>query len=78
MPAVRGRFDLVRTGATNASGQFRLERVAPGDYKLFAWDEVGDGDWQDPDFMRQYEDRGRPVRIAEGTTERVSLTVMAP
>ena len=49
LPNVRGRFDLVRTATTDPSGRFRLDRVAPGDYKVFAWSEVSDGDWQDPD-----------------------------
>jgi hypothetical protein len=78
LPNVRGRFDLVKVGTTNAAGLFRLEHVAPGDYQLFAWDEVGDGDWHDPAFMRTYDDRGAPIRISEGATQRVRLTTIAP
>ena len=74
LPNVRGRFDLVRTATTDPSGRFRLDRVAPGDYKVFAWNEVSDGDWQDPDVMRAYEERGTPIRVGDGTTERVRLT----
>jgi hypothetical protein len=39
--------------------------VVPGDYKAFAWENVEIGAWQDPDFMRMYEDRGKPVHIPE-------------
>jgi hypothetical protein len=45
---------------------------------VFAWIEVNDGDWQDPDFMRAVEERGTPIRIAEGATQRVRLTAIAP
>ncbi len=76
LPDVRGRFDLVRTATTDASGRFRLDRVIPGDYKVFAWNEVGDGDWQDPDLMRAFEERGAPIHIREGATERVGLTTI--
>jgi hypothetical protein len=73
LPAVRGRFDLIKTTATDPSGRFRLDRLPPGDYRVFAWEEVSDGAWQDPDFMRPYEDRGVPIHITEGRTERVAL-----
>ena len=66
LPNVRGRFDLVKTATTDASGRFSLDHVAPGDYKVFAWIEVNDGDWQDPDFMRAVEERGTPIRVREG------------
>jgi hypothetical protein len=76
LPAVRGRFDLIKTAATDPSGRFHLDRLPPGDYTVFAWEEVSDGAWQDPDFMRSYENRGTPIRIAEGRTERVALVAM--
>jgi hypothetical protein len=39
---------------------------------------VNDGDWQDPDFMRAGEGRGTPIRVREGTAERVRVTAIAP
>jgi hypothetical protein len=78
LPDVRGRFDLVRTATTDASGHFRIDRVAPGDYKLFAWDEAAEGDWLDPDVMRASEGRGTPLSVVDGTTARVRLVSIAP
>jgi hypothetical protein len=78
LPNVRGRFDLVRTATTDPSGRFLLNRVAPGDYKLFAWTEIRDGDWQDPDVIRTYESRGTPVHIVDGTAARVRVTAITP
>jgi protocatechuate 3,4-dioxygenase beta subunit len=76
LPAVRDRFDLIKTTATDPAGRFRLDRLPPGDYRVFAWEEVSDGAWQDPEFMRTYEERGTPIRVAEGATERVALVAM--
>ena len=45
-------FNLV----SDSSGRFRFDRVPPGDYKMFAWSEVENGSWYDPDFMKTYED----------------------
>jgi hypothetical protein len=63
--ARRQRGDLYRSVSSDDSGRFQLRGLAPGDYKLFAWERVEDGAWQDPDFMKLYENRGRSVRIAE-------------
>jgi carboxypeptidase family protein len=49
-----------------SNGAFRFEKIPPGDYKLFAWSEDtidNGGPWLDPDYLRQYEDRGTPVRV---------------
>jgi hypothetical protein len=63
----RTRMDLYRAVSTDASGRFRLENLAPGDYKLFAWKEVEEGIWTDAAFLRNYDDLGTPVRITEGS-----------
>jgi hypothetical protein len=51
---------------TDEAGQFLMESLPPGDYRVFAWENVANREWQDPDFVRSYEDRGRAVRITEG------------
>lgn len=76
VPEIRTRFDLWKTTATDPASQFRLDRVPPGNYKLFAWDDVSDGAWQDPDFIRLYEERGTPAAIREGRTETVRLSTL--
>lgn len=73
VPNLRNRTDLYRTATTDASGQFHFDRIPPGDYKLFAWEDVQDGAWFDADFLRENENQGTPVRIVEGKTETVRL-----
>ncbi len=67
-PSRRQRQDAYRSATTNESGRVHFEGVIPGDYKVFAWDEVEFSAWQDPDFIRMYEDRGKPLRILENGT----------
>jgi hypothetical protein len=74
----RNRFDLYRTISTDAAGHFHAEGIPPGDYKAFAWEDVETGAWQDPEFVRQFEDRGRPVRISESGTSTIDLRVIPP
>jgi hypothetical protein len=76
LPDVRRRTDLYKTTTTDPSGQFRIDRVPPGDYRAFAWQEIGDGAWQDPDFMQGQEARGTPVRVAEGSPTSIRLAAI--
>jgi hypothetical protein len=77
VPDVRRRTDLYRTGTTDASGGFHLDRVAPGSYRAFAWQEISDGAWHDPEFMQRQEPRGAAVQIREAATTEIRLTVIS-
>jgi hypothetical protein len=75
-PELRFRSDLYRTGATDATGHLHLDGVPPGDYKAFAWEEVENGAWQDSQFLQQYEERGKPVRVSADSAANVELRVI--
>ena len=75
--SMRGRPDLYKKTRTDSSGRFRLFGIAPGDYKLFSWEQVEEGIWLDADFLRPLESRGKPVRVNEGRIENVDVTVIA-
>jgi protocatechuate 3,4-dioxygenase beta subunit len=75
--AHRNRLDLYRTTSTDSMGHFHIEGVPPGDYQVFSWEDVETGAWQDPDFIRRYEDRGRPLRINENGTSNIELRLIA-
>ena len=53
-----------------------MQGITPGDYKLFAWENVEAGAWQNPDFIQGYENAGRPIRINEGSNESLQLPVI--
>ncbi len=75
-PPRRQRFDLYYALGSDQSGRTHFDIVAPGDYKIFAWDDVPADAWQDPDFIRSYEDRGRSVHITEGAQSTIDLRVL--
>ncbi len=74
--ARRQRSELYRSATSDASGRIHLDNVIPGDYKLFAWEAVENGVWQDPEFIRNFEDRGKPVHISEGARELADVRVI--
>jgi hypothetical protein len=75
VPDVRARTDLFKSAVSDSSGRFRFDRLPPGGYKLFAWQEVENGSWFDPEFLRSQENRGHAIRIAEGGMERLQMQV---
>jgi hypothetical protein len=72
----RQRRDLYKVAMTDSSGQFRMQGITPGEYTLFAWDNVETGAWQDPEFLGLYETQGTSVHIAEGDSKSVPLVVI--
>jgi len=64
-PTLRSRPDRYRTTVTDSYGRFALWGIAPGEYKLFAWQDVPAGTYEDPDFLRPFESDGVPVTIQE-------------
>jgi hypothetical protein len=74
--ADRSRSDRYKSVSSDASGRFQIQGLAPGSYSLFAWEDIEEGAWQDPDFLRPYEVRGTPVRIRDGSDENVQLPVI--
>jgi hypothetical protein len=62
-PQHRQNMALYKIAATNAMGRFTMNGVAPGDYKLFAWESAPYGAYQNAEFIRKYEDRGVPITV---------------
>jgi 5-hydroxyisourate hydrolase-like protein (transthyretin family) len=72
----RKRMALYQALVTGGDGKFRFQEIPPGDYKLFAWEDIETGAWANAEFMRPYESRGRAVRVSESSREEVQLNVI--
>jgi hypothetical protein len=68
--------DTYRTVTADISGRFVIDRVPPGDYIAFSWEEVEDGAWMDPEFMKRYEQRGTRIHIDEGGRQSVNIAAI--
>jgi hypothetical protein len=73
---LRHRFDLHRTATTDTAGKFRFQNVTPGAYKIFAFDNIPAGAWEDTTLMQGYEGGGRSIRIQENGRETLELRVI--
>jgi len=62
---------VVRTADEN--GILSLRGVKPGDYRLFAWEDVESGAPFDPDFLKQYEGQAKSLKLDASGHEAVQL-----
>jgi uncharacterized surface anchored protein len=69
----RSESEYYRVATADQSGAFLLASVPPGDYSLFAWEDVEKDEYMDPDFMQQYEGVATPVRVEQGSSLTVQL-----
>ena len=76
VPNARNRTDLYRNATSDQNGKFNLTNVAPGEYKLFAWESIPSGAYYDAAYIRPFEDKGKPVTIGKSTSLPVELTVI--
>lgn len=72
----RAQPSYFRTTTSDNQGRFALDSIPPGDYKLFAWQAVERNAYMDPEFLRQFEDRGKSISLKEGSSESVQLDVI--
>jgi beta-lactamase regulating signal transducer with metallopeptidase domain len=68
---------LFHQAVTDKNGRFSLRNVAPGGYKLFAWQQqLPKSTWFNSGFMSRYEASGRPLTVSQGATVTQQITVI--
>jgi len=64
----RANMQLYRATQSDANGKFTMNEIVPGQYELFAWQDVVQGAYQNEDYMRRYEGRGTSVLVMRSAT----------
>lgn len=72
----RGRTFLYKTAITGGDGRFHLGDIAPGDYRLYAWEHVEAGMYLDPEFLKLFEGLGEAVSVRDNSRERKQLELI--
>lgn len=75
-PPNRKRDELYSFKTTDPLGRFSLLGLPPGEFKLFAWEQREGVTYNDPDFLKDYEDRGTPVHIEQKSQQSIQLPVI--
>ena len=74
----RGSASQARVAAAGEAGEFRFDHLAPGDYRVLAFDRVGDLEYRDPEILNAYLSRGTQVTVpangqANATVELITV-----
>jgi protocatechuate 3,4-dioxygenase beta subunit len=67
--------DRFGTGSTDQHGRFTIRGLAPGSYALYAWQDLDEPVWVDPDFLKSQEANGAAVKVEEGSHQQIELKV---
>jgi hypothetical protein len=70
---LRGAAPLYRSVIADFRGDFELRGIAPGQYHLFAWSELEGAGYRNPEFLKPFENRGKPIRIE--TTDQIKTDI---
>ena len=68
-----GNEFLYRTETTGPDGAFRIDGIAPGKYKVAAWEVIEPGAWQDRDVVKGLGSNVQSVTLADNARVKVQL-----
>jgi len=76
IPDIRERRELFKTAITDQSGKVSFRGLTPGQYRLFAWEDLEPFSYFDPEVLRQYEQQGKLVSVKESAREVVDMKII--
>jgi hypothetical protein len=71
------RQDFNRSTFSDEKGQFKITDLPPGQYKMFAWENVPDGAPQDPEFRKPFGNHALAVTIPPNARVIVNISVIS-
>ena len=72
----RLHHDLYQDETTDQYGHFQFDSIPPGEYKLFAWSNVEEGIWFDPEFLKDVEANGKAITVQAKGHETTKLRLL--
>jgi hypothetical protein len=72
-PLQPDRRDLYRQARTRNDGGFTVRGLAPGKYRVYAWEEIEQGAFFDPDYMHPFESLGTQISVDDSDKKTVTL-----
>jgi hypothetical protein len=74
--ARRHRREQYRVGSSGDDGQAVFRGIPPGNYKLFAWEDLEPNAYLNAAFLEAYESSGFPVKISSGDNPSISVRMI--
>jgi hypothetical protein len=70
---IRRVKELTKSAGTDGAGHVKFTDVPPGNYLAFAWKQVDEGSWFDPDFLKRYEKNGESIDVSAKGNQKAEL-----
>ncbi len=67
------RFSRYKEVTTDQFGEFHFDGIAPGDYRVYAFDHIDTGVYQDAEWLKKFEFKGQPFTAKPGGHETIAL-----
>ena len=74
---LQSQFDLYQRGESDENGHFRLRGIKPGTYSFYAWNNMEDESYMDPEFLRRYENSRVDLSLNPKDRQTLHLTVLS-
>ncbi|HWC98418.1 MAG TPA: carboxypeptidase-like regulatory domain-containing protein [Candidatus Sulfopaludibacter sp.] len=69
--------DRKTINSTDENGTFTIKGLKPGDYRLYAWEDIEDGAYNDPEFLKKWSSRATDVTIDPSSQKSVQYKVIS-
>jgi hypothetical protein len=71
-----GGQEFYRNLRTDENGSFKLAGLAPGEYRVIAWEQVDPGIATNPEFRKAFESKATAVKLQENSRENLELKLI--
>jgi len=73
-----GLTEQIKTATTGVQGEFQFANLAPGEYRVLAFEEIENGAWFDPEVRKRFDNEAKSVKVEKGTATKQELRAAKP
>jgi len=68
-----GLVEASRTATTDQNGKYQILGLRPGSYRVYAFEHVEPGAYEDEDWLKAFADQAHSLRVSENSQETLDL-----
>jgi hypothetical protein len=72
------RTDRTQTATSDQNGHYKIANIPPGRYRVYAWEDVEDHAWSDPEFLLPYREHSSAAELKPTSRTRLDLSLADP
>jgi hypothetical protein len=61
---------------TDQNGHYELRGLPPGKYRVYSWQDLEEGSWEDPEVLKEYEEKGISLELQDGDAKVLDLSLI--